>query len=175
MFKQIYACDCFLDIACYCLEIAADFACFQKECLKQKNYNDIFIIHDWSQRRSNFSPAKFVACCRSSVDFHIDLFFKESLFPLRSVVCNYAWVRYNIDNDSIDFDYNDKFMQIYCDSDSDNDGGNSNRQQTNCFVSSFCFCEMRTNLECTRFCLKCKGTFLRYFTLKLYLIQKNTF
>ena len=79
------------------------------------------------------------------------------------IVLNYGCSRDNIDNDGIDFDYNVKFTHIYCDRDSDDDDENSNRQHTNCFVSSVCFCEMRTNLECARSCLKCKGIFLRYF------------
>ena len=169
MLKIIYACDCFLDIAHYCLEITVDFAHFQTFA----RCNDIFIIHNWSQRRSNFSPIKFVECCKSFVGFQIDLFVKENSFTLRSVVCNYAWTRCNIDDDGIDFDYKDKFMQTYCDSDNNDNDEKSRGQQSNCFVSSVCLCEMRTNLEFTRFCLKCKGTLLRYFMQKLHLITKK--
>ena len=48
--------------------------------MKQQKYNDIFIIHDWSQRRANFSPVKFVACFKSFADFEIDSFVKENSF-----------------------------------------------------------------------------------------------
>ena len=166
----------FLDTACYCLDIDADFACFQRECFKQKKYTYIFIIHDWTQKRSKIFPVKFIACCKRSIDHQIDLFVKENSFPLGSVVFNYAWTRENVDSGGIGFDYNDNFMQICCDSEScSDDGKDSNRQQTNCFMSCVCFCEMRTNLEFTRFCLKCKSTFLRYFVQKLHLIEKNLF
>lgn len=51
MLKKLYTCDCFLDIACYSLEINDGFAAFQKKCLKEKKYKGIFIIHDWTERR----------------------------------------------------------------------------------------------------------------------------
>ena len=61
--KKIYKCDCFLDIACYCLEINDGFVALQKRCLKEKKYRDIFIIgHCTERRRSYFFPTKFVVC-----------------------------------------------------------------------------------------------------------------
>ena len=37
-------CDCFLDVACYCLEINDRFIAFQKRCLKKKKYRDILLF-----------------------------------------------------------------------------------------------------------------------------------
>ena len=34
MHEKFKVCDCFLDIACYCLNINADFLQFQEECLR---------------------------------------------------------------------------------------------------------------------------------------------
>ena len=36
MLKKIYTCDCFLDTACYRLEIDDDFINFQKKCFRER-------------------------------------------------------------------------------------------------------------------------------------------
>lgn len=85
-------------------------------------------------------------------------------FPLKSVVCNYAWARAEAD-DRVDFDYRDVFVENYYNIVDDSDFNNSSsdgeddHRQTNCFVSSLYFCELRTCLEFTRFFLKCRNTF----------------
>ena len=81
----------------------------------------------------------------------------------------------NVKPSQIDFDYDDSFMHVWYDSDSDSDDSNSKRKRTDCFQSSVCFSKMRNNLRFSRFYLRCKQTFLRYFTQKLHVIEKNTF
>ena len=45
MHKKFKVCDCYLDIACYCLNINADFLQFQEECLRLSGvWNNAFII-----------------------------------------------------------------------------------------------------------------------------------
>ena len=80
----------------------------------------------------------------------------------------------NVEPSQIDLDYDDSFMHVWYDSDSDRDDSDSKRKQTDCFQSSVCFSKMRNNLSFSRFCLRCKQTFLRYFTQKLHVIEKNT-
>ena len=82
----------------------------------------------------------FVVCCKNFVDFQIELYVIENSVPLTSVVYNYAQARVNVDVGGIDFDYS---PAIDYDSDSDNDES-SNKQQTNYFVSSVCYWELRT-------------------------------
>ena len=179
MLKKIYTCDCFLDLAAYCLETNADFDCFRSLCVKQMKRKDIFIIHDVERRSTVFSPIKLVDCCKNFVNFQIDFYVKTDSFPLKSVVCNYTWARAEAD-DCADFDYRDIFVESYYNSDDDSDFNNSStdddddHRQTNCFVSSLCFCKMRTCLKFTRFCLKCRNSFLRFFMQKMHLLEKNT-
>ena len=66
-------------------------------------------------------------------------------------------------------------MYVWCNSDSNSDDGDSKRKQADCFEPSVCFGKMRNDLSFKRFCLRCKQTFLRYFTQKLHVIEKNTF
>lgn len=82
----------------------------------------------------------FVVCCKNFVDFQIDLYVIENSVPLRSVICNNAQARVNVDVGGIDFDYS---PAIDYDSDSDSDES-SNKQQTTYFVSSVCNWELRT-------------------------------
>ena len=169
MLKKNYICDCFFDISCSCLEVDDDFVKFQRKCLKQRSFRDIFVIRGWTERRrSQFYPTKFVVCCKAFLDFQIDFFVKKETFRLRKVSCNY-----NLENDEFesDFDY-DKI--INCDSDDDNVCNNS-KQTTSCFESSVCFSKNGYNLSFGRFCLRCKQVFLRYFTRELHLIEKNMF
>lgn len=46
MFKKYKVCDCFLDVACYCLHTDADFVTFEKMCKKKFDAvdNQIFCI-----------------------------------------------------------------------------------------------------------------------------------
>ena len=62
----------------------------------------------------------------------------------------------------IGFDYDDGFMNVWYNSDNDS-------EQTNCF-ESVCFSKKGYNLVFSRFCLRCKYVFLRYFTRELYVI-----
>ena len=55
------------------------------------------------------------------------------------------------------------------------DDSNSKVKQTNCFESSVCFYRKGYNSSFSRLCLRCIQTFLRYFTHKLHVIEKNTF
>ena len=141
----------------------------ERERERERKYKDIFVIRDWPERtRSQFSPTKFVVCCKAFVDFQIDLFVKKETFPLIKITCNYSLMD---DDYKIDFDYNE-FLHINCDSGSDDD---CNTKQTNCFESSVCFSKKGYNLSFSRFCLRCKQVFLRYFTQKLQMVEKNYF
>ena len=85
MLKKFKVCDCFLDIACYCLEINAYFAQFQKECLRLRGWkNEMFIIKN--TRRESVSSD---LCCllQEICWFQIDLFIQTDLFPLRTFDC----------------------------------------------------------------------------------------
>ena len=180
MLKRIYTCDYFLDIVwIYSLEINDGFVAFQKRCLKEKRYRDIFVIHvlyrKKERRPSYFFPTKFVVCCKAFFNFQIQLSVKEESFPFRKVTCNYAFAAENVEVSHIDFGYDGSFgMYVWCDIDIDSDDNDSKRKQTDCFESSVCFSKMRNNLSFSRFCLKCKQTFMRYFTQKLHVIEKNT-
>lgn len=140
-------------------------------CVNQMKRRDIFIIRDVEWRSTFFSSVKFVVCCKNFVDFQIDLYVKTNSFPLKSVVCNYNWARAEAD-DHVDFHYCNIFVENYDNADDDSDFNNSSSdndadcRQTNCFVSSLCFCGMRTCLKFTRFCLKCRDTFFEIFYAK---------
>ena len=53
MFKKCIACDCFLEIACHCLNINANFGQFKEMCFKhfgKKNgSNNVFFIMNASE------------------------------------------------------------------------------------------------------------------------------
>ena len=52
MFKKYKVCDCFLEIACYCLSIDTSFGLFKKLCLmhfNRKNGNSVFVTMNVSQ------------------------------------------------------------------------------------------------------------------------------
>ena len=78
----------------------------------------------------------------------------------------------NVEPSHIDFDYDDSFMHVWCDSDSDN--SDSKQKQTDCFESSVYFSKIRNNSSFSIFCLRCKQTFLRYYTQKLHVVQEMT-
>ena len=40
MFKRYKVCDCFLDVACYCLHSNADFVSFEKRCKEKFDVAD---------------------------------------------------------------------------------------------------------------------------------------
>ena len=93
--------------------------------------------------------------------------FKKEIFPLKTVICNYAFVAKNVDESLIDFDYHDDdFIHVWCDSDSDSD-------QSKCFDSSVCFSRKGYNLSFRRFFLRCKHVLLRYFTREVHVIKKS--
>ena len=176
MFKKLKECYCYLDIACYCLDIDADFDQFQKECLKLNGgWNDIFVIKNPTRTPFRSIQLSYIACCKKFVNFQIDLFVKTESFPLRTIDCRYRWTRADVG-----FDYeDDNFIEIYYnsyDNDSnDSDDNDNNKQQTNPFASSACYTEMRSNLMFERFCLTCQDVFLVYFTRKLRILfsKKN--
>ena len=52
-------------------------------------------------------PVKFLACCKTFVEFQIDLFIKDSTFSLRKINCNFDWTRTDYENDVSGHDYTD--------------------------------------------------------------------
>ena len=65
MFKKLKVCGFFLDIACYCLDINADFVQFQKECVRLKGgWNDIFLIRNYSRTPTDLIQVTYIACCK---------------------------------------------------------------------------------------------------------------
>ena len=136
-----------MDIACYCLDINADFAQFQKKCVRLNGgWNDIFIIKNATQNPFRLIQVTYIACCIKFVDLQIDLFAKAEL-PLRTIDCNYSWTTADAD-----FDYEDSFLEIYYDSDdSDNNDNSFSKGQTN----------ILPNLS---------GPFLMYLTRKLHIL-----
>lgn len=65
MFQKFEVCDCFLDVACYCLEKNADNDQFWRKCIMLGPTNEIFVIEIGDLRSSNILPVKFLACCKS--------------------------------------------------------------------------------------------------------------
>ena len=88
--------------------------------------------------------------CKNFVDFQIDLFIKDGLFPLKKINCNYTWARRDYESD-VDFDCKNDFFEICHNNGSDDDKSDDYDEQTsiasNCFVCSVCYIEMRTNLK----------------------------
>ena len=89
MYKKFKVCDCFLDIACYCLDINADFDQFQKECVRLKGgWNGIFVMKKSTIYDAfRLNQVTYIACCKKFVDFQIDFFVKTELFSLRTINC----------------------------------------------------------------------------------------
>ena len=78
MLKKLIVCDYFLEIACHCLNMNANFGQFKGMCL----------MHFDKMNGSN-SPSfhvTHIGCCKDFVDFQIDLFNKTS-FQQRSIDC----------------------------------------------------------------------------------------
>lgn len=169
--------DGFLDIACYCLKINADFAQFQNDCVKLKGWNNTFVIKSTSLTSDVSSfHVSYVVCCKKFSDFQIGLFLETELLPLRTVDCRYSWARTDVG-----LDYRtDGFLEIYYNSDSGDDSDND--EQINCFGSFVCYTEMRGNLVLERFCQKIQSAifydifyekfFAYYFKLFLFLLRK---
>ena len=171
MFKRYKVCDCFLDMACYCLHTDADFIMFKKMC--EEKFDDsvdsrIFCI----LKAEPVLRATYIACCSNFVDFQIYLFkVMPDTFPLASVVCNYAKRRCYGD---VDFDYGVDQVEVYDDDDNDDDEYyNSDDSEFNddevafkrayALNFSICFTELRVLLRFTRFCIVCQQIFLLYF------------
>ena len=146
MLIKIYTYDSFLDISCSCLDVDDHFVNFQRKCLKERKFKDIFVIRNLTERRySQFYPTEFVVCCKAFVDFQIDLFVKIS--------CNYKL----LENDEFASDFNHDVI-INCDSADDDD-----MNAADCFEPSVFFSRKGYNLSFGRFCLRCRQVFLRYF------------
>ena len=64
----------------------------------------------------------------------------------------------NVEPSHIDFDYDDSFMPVWCDRDSDN--SDSKQKQIDCFESSAYFSKIRNNLSFSIFCLRCKQSYM---------------
>ena len=157
-------------------KLMIDLLLFKRGLWKRRNIENLIIRNCTERRRSCFFPTKFVVCCKAFGDFQIELFVKEESFSLRRVTCNYAFAAENVEAFHIDFDNDGSFvMHVRCDSDNHSDDSDSNRKQTGCFEPSVSFSKMRNNLSFSKLYLKCKQTFLRYFTQKLHVIEKNTF
>lgn len=138
--------------------------------------DEMFVIDNSNQRSTNLLPAIFFACCKKFVNFQIDLFTKDSSFPLKTINCNYAWA--TRDEDNVDFDYNDSFFEIYGnESENDSDYSSENEEQTtsNYVAFSVCYIEMKTNLIFDRFCYKHKQIFKMYFTWRLHIFSNSSF
>lgn len=110
MFKKFKVWGCFLEIACYCLNIDANFGHFQKLCFmhfdKQSRRDEVFFIKNTSQfNRQSLFHVSYAACYKDFADFQIDFFIKTDSFPLRPLDC---W-RSSRDRQqqNVDFDYRD--------------------------------------------------------------------
>ena len=84
MFKKFKVCDYFLEIACYCLSIDANFGQSRKMCLIHFRSDDAFFIKNNSQFNRKPFRMSFVSCCKDFFDFQIDL---------RSIDCRNSWVK----------------------------------------------------------------------------------
>ena len=169
MLKRYKMCDCFLDMARYCLHINAGFATFKKMC--EEKFDDsvdsrIFCI---LKAEPNVSRATYIACCTNFVDFQIYLFkVMPDTFPLASVVFNYAGRRYYGDVES---DYGVDQLEMYYDNDEkyyNSDGSEFNDDEVafrraHALNFSTCFTDLRVLLRFTRFCIVCQQIFLLYF------------
>ena len=77
MLKKFKVCGCFLEIACCCLNIDANFGHFQKLCFmhfdKQSRRDEVFFI------KNSHSPfhVSYAACYKDFADFQIDLFLSK--------------------------------------------------------------------------------------------------
>lgn len=110
MFKKFKVWGCFLEIACYCLNIDANFGHFQKLCFmhfdKQSRRDEVFFIKNTSQfNRQSLFHVSYAACYKDFADLQIDFFIKTDSFPLRPLDC---W-RSSRDRQqqNVDFDYRD--------------------------------------------------------------------
>lgn len=63
----------------------------------------------------------------------------------------HAFAAKNVKTPNIDFDYEEYFLYVCCDSDSDGDDNDNDKKQTNCFESFVCFSGMISNLKYVRF------------------------
>ena len=59
----------------------------------------------------------------------------------------HAFAAKNVKTPNTDFDYDDNFLHVCCDSDSDSDDYDNDKKQTNCFESFVSFSWMISNLK----------------------------
>ena len=149
-------------------------------CVNQMKRRDIFIIRDVEWRSTFFSSVKFVVCCKNFEDFQTDLYVKTNSFPLKSVVCNYNWARAEAD-DHVDFHYCIFLwkittivtmivtlitvvvtMTLTVD-------------KLTVLLAVFVFVEWEPVWSLLGFVWSVEILFLRYFTQKMHLLEKNTF
>ena len=180
MFKKFIVCDCFLEIACSCLNKNADFGQFKGMCLKhfdKKNgSNSVFAIMNASEhivQRSLFNVT-YIACCKDFVDFQIELFIKTDSFELISIDCD--WTReyqIQVDRDD-DFAYRENMYLNDSDDLFDSSDGDKNvKLVKDCvFSSSLCFTQMRT---LRMFCIHCQDVLLMNFVSKLHTLSNDVF
>ena len=93
MLNKFIVCDCFLEIACRCLNTYFD---------KKNGNNSVFFIMNASEQIMQQSPfnVTYIVRCKDFVDFKIDLF-KETSFRLTSVDCENT----NEQQQDVDLDY----------------------------------------------------------------------
>ena len=140
-------CDCFLEIACNCLNISANVGQFKGMCFKhfdKDGSNSVFVIMNASEHimQQSLFHATYIARCRDFVDFQIELFIKTDLFELTSIDCN-CTREYQIQDDDDDVvDFLCRYMYL---SDSDiifdscDDDENVKLVKGYAFSSSLCF------------------------------------
>ena len=180
MFKKLFVCDCFLEIACYCLNMNTNFGQLKGMCLKhfdkENGSNSVFVIMNASEHIVQQIPfhVTYMACCKNFVDFQIELFIKTDSFELTSINCD--WTReYQIQVDSDDdFVFREDMYLNDSDNmfDSSDDDENVKLVKDYVFSSSLCFTQMRT---LHRFCIRCQDVFLMYFVSKLLTISNDVF
>lgn len=128
MLKKSEVCHCFLDVVCYCLEMNADFDQFQRKCFMLKPTNEIFVIETSGPTSWNILHVKFLACCQKFVEFRINLFSNDGMFPLKKANRDYTWARRDYKSD-VDFDCNNNFFEIHCNNVSHYDSGDDDDKQ----------------------------------------------
>lgn len=103
-------CDCFLEIACHCLNMSANSGQFKRMCLmhfdKKNGSNSLFVIMNASGQfmHQSLFHVTCMACCKDFVDFQIN-FFNETSFQLRSI----DYENTNDQQEDIEFDCQEIF------------------------------------------------------------------
>ena len=166
MFKKFIVCECFLGIACHCLNMHFD---------KKNGNNSVFVIMNASEQIMQRSPfhVTYIVRCKDFVDFKIDLF-KETSFRLTSIDCENT----NEQQQDVDLDYEeDMYLSDYNDVDSDVFDSSCDDEKielvkSRAFSSFLCFTQMRS---LRRFCARCQEIFLMYFVSNLHHFSNDVF